>query len=267
MTASATRYRSHDLGIHASNPHCRLAFRWKWDYRLEMGHVTKIARWCVDRFDQILVTTVLAWVSAIAVLWTGLLILKAYPFYFPPNFEIGFLRGRESYFYGLYAAAFFLHIVTTPLVLVLGLLQLNHRIRVRWPALHRRMGKTYVGLVLACVAPSGLIMSLRAPYGYGAISGFAVLSVATWIATMLGWKRAASGRFDSHRQWMWRSYLLICSAVLLRILAVLATDLQLTASTAYPIAAWASWLPSLAIFELITRWQTNEISRANESSD
>ncbi|EMI18006.1 putative membrane protein [Rhodopirellula maiorica SM1] len=224
-----------------------------------MGRTTKIARRCLDRFDQIRISTVLAWFSVIAILWTAMLILEAYPFYFPPNFETGFLRGRKAYFHGVYAIAFYSHIATTPLALILGLLQLNLRIRVRWPAIHRRIGKLYVGIVLICVAPSGLIMALRAPHGYGAISGFAVLSVVTWIATMLGWIRAAAGRLDSHRRWMWRSYLLICSAVLLRILAVLATDLQLTAATAYPIAAWASWLPSLVIFEVVMRFKRANI--------
>ncbi|WP_442505970.1 DUF2306 domain-containing protein [Novipirellula sp. SH528] len=218
-----------------------------------MGRTTKTFRWCVDCFDQIRIAAVLAWLSAIAILWTGLLILKAYPFYFPPNFDLGFLRGRELYFHGIYGIAFYSHIVTTPLCLVFGLFQFNRRMRTRWPALHRQMGKVYVGLVLACVAPSGLVMAMRAPHGYVAISGFAVLSVATWIATLMGWKRAVGGRMQSHMRWMWRSYLLICSAVLLRILSVAATDLHLTAATAYPIAAWASWLPSLVVFETITR--------------
>lgn len=232
---------------------------------MKMGRTTKIFRWCIDCFDAIRITTVLAWFSSIVILSTGLLILKPYPFYFPPNFEFGFLRGREPYFHGVYGIAFFSHILTTPVVLVLGLLQLNRRIRTRWPATHRRIGRVYVGLVLVCVAPSGLIMAMRAPNGYGAISGFAVLSVMTWIATMLGWKRAVGGRLDSHLRWMFRSYLLICSAVLLRILAMVASDLQLTSATAYPIAAWASWLPSLVVFEVITQLR-ERMTRRNKQT-
>ena len=48
---------------------------------------------------------------------------------------------------------------------------------------------------------------------------------------------------------MWRCYLLLCSAVVLRLLGGLATVTGVTAIWFDPVAVWASWLLPLAAFE------------------
>jgi len=48
---------------------------------------------------------------------------------------------------------------------------------------------------------------------------------------------------------MWRSYLLLCSAVVIRLCGGLATVLQFDPPWFYPLSVWASWLAPLAIFE------------------
>ncbi len=77
----------------------------------------------------------------ILALTVGLLILKVtfsvvlgYRDYFPPNFNADFLRGRETYFFGAYQWAFYAHIASGPITLILGLFLVSERFRLRFPA-------------------------------------------------------------------------------------------------------------------------------------
>ena len=49
---------------------------------------------------------------------------------------------------------------------------------------------------------------------------------------------------------MWRCYLLLCSAVVLRLMGGLATVTGVTASWFDPLATWLCWLVPLTAFEL-----------------
>jgi hypothetical protein len=49
---------------------------------------------------------------------------------------------------------------------------------------------------------------------------------------------------------MERAFVLLCSAVVIRLIGGLATIAQFHALWLYPLSAWASWLAPLAAFEL-----------------
>ena len=55
-------------------------------------------------------------------------------------------------------------------------------------------------------------------------------------------------RFDEHRAWMLRCYVLLCSTVVLRKLGGLAELTEV--ESAYPYAAWLSWLLPLLVLEV-----------------
>ena len=191
------------------------------------------------------------------IILTGLLVLKVtfyvvlgYRDYFPPDFESDFLRGRQSYFSGAYQWAFYAHIATGPICLLLGLLLVSEQFRIRFRALHRAIGKAQVALVLLLLCPSGLWMAYYAETGAVAAIGFATLAIATGACALSGWQTAVSRRFAEHRRWMWRCFALLCSAVVLRLMGGLATVLNLEASWSYPLSAWASWLVPLTALEL-----------------
>ena len=201
-------------------------------------------------------------------LLAGLLILKVavgvlldYPDYFPPNFESDFLRGRESYFSGSYQWAFYIHIASGPVSLVLGLILISERYRLSFPKWHRILGRILVLGVLFLVTPSGLWMAFHAEAGPIAVFGFASLAVATGACIALGWRSAVKRRFPEHRRWMWRSFLLLCSAIVIRLIGGLATVTGFQAAWIDPLAAWASWLVPLAVFEL-----NRVLSRSRQSS-
>jgi hypothetical protein len=177
-------------------------------------------------------------------------IVLKYGDYFPPNFESDFLRGRELYFSGSYHWAFYVHIAAGPISLVLGLLLLSERFRRRFPKWHRYMGRIQVVDVLFLVAPSGLWMAYRAEAGPVAGLGFAALAVVTGASITQGWRSAVKRRFAEHRRWMSRCFLLLCSTVVLRLIAGLVTVTGVQAAWVDPLAAWASWLVPLTAFEL-----------------
>ncbi len=100
------------------------------------------------------------------------------------------------------------------------------------------------------VTPSGLWMAYRAEAGPIAGLGFAALAVATGTCVALGWRSAVQRRFADHRRWMWRCYLLLCSAVVLRLIVGLATVTGFQGAWLDPVVAWVSWLLPLMAFEL-----------------
>ena len=196
---------------------------------------------------------VLALLAGLLVLKVTVGVLLGYGDYFPPNFDSGFLLGRQAYFSGAYQWAFYTHIATGPVSLILGLILISEPLPMRFPKQHRALGKTQVALVLLLLVPSGLWMSYYAETGAVAAIGFASLAIATGVCVLCGWRSAVKRRFAEHRRWMWRCFLLLCSAVFLRLMGGLASMADVEPAWSYPLAAWASWLAPLAVFELRAR--------------
>jgi hypothetical protein len=193
----------------------------------------------------------------ILTLLAGVLILKVtasvvsnYHNYFPPDFASDFLRGRERYFLGIYQWAFTTHIISGPVSLILGLILIGERSRGRFPQWHRYLGRVQAMCVLLLVTPSGLYMAYYAAAGPIAAAGLAALAIATATCVALGARSAMMRRFADHRRWMWRCYLLLCSAVVLRLIGGLATVTGVAAAWVDPLATWMSWLVPLTAFEL-----------------
>ena len=184
-------------------------------------------------------------------------VVSNYYNYFPANFASDFLRGREGHFFGTYQWAFYTHIVSGPVSLILGLILIVERSRACYPTWHRYLGRFQVVCVLLLVTPSGLWMARYAAAGPIAGLGLATLAIATAICVALGARAAMTRRFADHRRWMWRCYLLLCSAVVLRLMGGLAIVTGITASWVDPLANWMCWLAPLAAFELCERAQRN----------
>ncbi len=181
---------------------------------------------------------------------TLLAILVSYRNYFPPDFASDFLRGREAAFQGIYREAFYLHILSGPVALLLGSLLLSRSFRSRFPRLHRALGRAQIAVILLMVVPSGLWMAGYAESGTVAGLGFGFLAVATGGCTALGWKAAIVRRFDVHQRWMTRCFVLLCSAITLRLIGGLGTIVGWESPWFYALAAWVSWLIPLACWEL-----------------
>lgn len=100
------------------------------------------------------------------------------------------------------------HLLFAVAVTVGGLLQLVPRIRQRWPRFHRWNGRVFVVSALVA-ATGGLVMVWTRPTGgdlsqHIGISGMAVLIL---LFGALAWRNALARRFDAHRRWALRLFL------------------------------------------------------------
>lgn len=206
-------------------------------------------------------TTALRWLTVVLILRVLATILANYPDYFPPNFDALFLQGREATFHGTYRIAFYVHIFSAPLVLLNGLVLLSEHVRRRHGHWHRWLGRVQVVVLLLFVLPSSMVMSRRAFGGWPAGLSFVLLSLATAGCAIVGVVYACRRRYVAHRRWMLRCYVLICSAVALRLISGTAGLVGVPSpEEAYIIAAWASWLVPLAACEIVERWPAHRPS-------
>lgn len=195
----------------------------------------------------------LTFLAALLVLKVTAAVVLGYRNYFPPDFNADFLRGREGYFFAGYQWPFYAHIASGPVSLVLGTILVSERFRTRFPHWHRYLGRIQVACILLLVSPSGMWMAYYAQAGAVAGVSFALLAMLTAICASLGWRAAMQRRFAVHRRWMSRCYLLLCSAVVLRMLGGLATVSSVSAPWFDPLASWACWIAPLAAYELSLR--------------
>ncbi len=179
-----------------------------------------------------------------------LTIFQSYPDYFPPNFHADFLLGREGYFWDGYHLAFYAHIVAGPCALILGTLLISDQYRRRFPKTHRDLGRVQAVCVLFVVVPSGWWMAQHAASGPVAEVGFTLLSLSTAVSMIVGWRTAVQRKFDAHRRWMSRCYLMLFSTVLVRVNGGVGSFLGIDAEWFYAHTAWTSWLVPLAIYEV-----------------
>lgn len=189
---------------------------------------------------------------AVIVLFIGSRIMLPFSFYLPPDFDAGFLESKREFFYSSgYFVGFYAHILASPIALVCGLAQTSQTVREVFPQFHRAVGRVYVTLVLVFAAPGGLVMSTVAGGGWSGKVCFSVISLLTWGFTFVGWRHSRAKRYARHGRWMIRSYVMMCSAVLLRINHVLLEPTSLDAQLKYQLSAWLSFVPSMILVEFL----------------
>lgn len=179
-------------------------------------------------------------------------IVLEYRWYFPANFDAAFLVGRRDSFAGLYAVAFYTHILSGPPTLLLGAFLMLSGKRQRFLALHRLGGRVKVFLILAALVPSGLVMAAWSLAGPIATTGFMALALATAASAVATVYYACAGRIVQHEQWARRCFVLLISPLILRLAMGTLIVLQFESLWAYRLNAWLSWLAPLVIYEV---WQ------------
>lgn len=200
------------------------------------------------------------WQLLRAAVWlaTGLLfievlysILIEYRWYFPPNFDHSpFLSGRRHTFSGVYRWAFYAHILSGPVAVMLGLLLVLSGARQRFRRFHRMAGRLQIGIVLGIVVPSGLVMAQWAYAGPPAVLGFSGLSLATGFTAAMAVYCAIRRQFSRHQRWASRCFLLLASPLLLRVISGATIVLRADSNLAYQLNAWLSWLVPWILLEL-----------------
>lgn len=187
--------------------------------------------------------------AVLLVLKVTVSVVLGYRSYLPPDFNSDFLLGRETYFFGTYACAFYVHLAAGPSSLLMGLVLVSERFRQWSPHWHRLLGRAEIACVLALLVPSGLWIARYAVDGAVSGLGLALLALLTAACAVLGWRAAVQRRFVVHRRWMERLFVLLCSAVVIRLIGGAATLMRADAEWVYPLSVWISWLVPLVALE------------------
>ena len=187
--------------------------------------------------------------------------------YFPADFSTDFLAGRSGYFYGWYATAFYIHIISGPLAVIAGAVLMLSGTNRHLQKTHQWMGKLQAVLVLGLVLPSGFAMATRAITGVVAGSAFVAHGLATGTCMVLAVRFALNGQLHKHRRWATRCFLLLCAPLLLRFIASITTAMEIQHwiqyETVYQLNAWLSWSIPWLVYEIVVR--RNQETESNKT--
>lgn len=141
------------------------------------------------------------------------------------------------------------HIIASSVALMIGPLQFLRVLRQRQPRLHRWLGRSYVAACLIGGFAGGII-ALGSTAGPVAGWGFFLLALLWVPATLRALFAAMRRDFADHERWMIRSFALTLAAVTLRLYLPSSQIAGIPFPDAYPVIAWACWVPNLIIAEI-----------------
>lgn len=200
---------------------------------------------------------ILSWSGAGVVLYASwLLILLTLPYL---TFErtTDFLASKQLvYHLDWWRLSFYVHIFSSPVVILSGLFQFNRKLIHQYPKIHRTLGKIYIATVVFVSGPAALIMAFYANGNDLTKTSFVILSCLWLLFTWQGYRAARQRDFIRHGKLVLRSYALTLSAVTLRFYAYMMdiTGVDMTPKDAYLLLSWISWIPNLLLAEVMIRY-------------
>jgi hypothetical protein len=159
----------------------------------------------------------------------------------------------------------FLHTATGTVMLAVGAINLYLGATRQYFRLHRPLGLAYLlGGSISAVSAIALALgnghkTPRAEFALDPLRsddlGWALATLgAAWLAcAAMGYRAALNRRFSSHQAWMIRSYVLVWSFVLCRLIGQFPSFPQLGSGGAI---AWLSWTIPLLACEVVLQWQS-----------
>lgn len=181
------------------------------------------------------------------------LILLSIP-YIDGESHVDFLATKQLiYHIKAWRYSFYIHVFTSPFVILAGLLQFNRWVIANWPKVHKASGYTYTILVLFVTGPTAFVMSLMANGGYPAQISFTILSTLWILFTYLSYYHIKRGNVRSHLIWNLRSFALTLSAITLRayVYFLNAYGPQMGQIETYVLVSYLSWISNLIFVELL----------------
>lgn len=113
--------------------------------------------------------------------------------------------------------AVYAHLLSAPIVILAGLLQLIPRIRDRAPSLHRWNGRLYI-LTAFTVSLAGLYMTwIRSSVGdLPQHLGSSLMAVLIMVCAVMALRYAMVRDFNTHRRWALRLYIVVSASLFIR---------------------------------------------------
>ena len=110
-----------------------------------------------------------------------------------------------------------IHFAAGGIILILGCIQLIEKVRLKYPALHRWLGRTYVLSALITAIGGLVFIFVKGTIGGTVMDiGFGGYGVLTFIAAIATIRFARSGDFTRHRAWAIRLFALAIGSWLYR---------------------------------------------------
>lgn len=110
------------------------------------------------------------------------------------------------------------HVLLASVVTLCGLIQLIPMLRRRFPRLHRWSGRTFMVIAIV-MALSGVWLTVVRGTQLSAVSGVAILINGALILAFAGlaWHHAVKRRFEMHRRWAMRTFMVVSGVWFLRV--------------------------------------------------
>jgi len=188
------------------------------------------------------------------ILLFALFILSLYYLYRAVNYRF-VVPGRMGPPNPISAAWYYVHVAFALPVLLGAPLQFLPELRLRFPALHRVVGRAYV-LGATVAAAAAIYMGTAGPYEGSRLS-IAITGMLWLFFTLTAWRHAVMKNFATHRAFMIRSYTMALVLVWLRLMYDFQDVLFFYVKNADLRDAtreWASWVIPLLIVELSLSW-------------
>lgn len=202
----------------------------------------KIARYAVSTF------------GTLAILYFAWVMLGKIMPYFSFQHAIHFLGTKTDEVLGKthFIWAFYLHITSSWVVLMTGMIQFFPFLVQKYPGLHRTSGKIYLLFLLVLAAPSGLVLALYANGGLPARVGFFMQCVLWWGLTWAAWRALKLRQLQQHAGFMIRSYAVTLAAMSLRTESYFMYYwLGTKPIETYVTVTWLSWVGNWILAELL----------------
>lgn len=148
--------------------------------------------------------------------------------------------------------AFYVHIVSSVIVMPFGVLQFSSYLFQKYRKFHLLLGKAYILAILLLAAPSGLVIASFANGGLAAKVGFTIQSFVWWFYTYSAWQLAEKKQWQAHCRAMIKSLAITLAAMSLRVESyIMYYVFETKPLETYLTVTWLSWVGNLLIAELL----------------
>jgi hypothetical protein len=184
------------------------------------------------------------------VLFVALGLMTAFVIYHDEGFFIDH-RSKTWNFFQPVLWKLIIHAVGGSTALVFGALQFSSRLRELHPAIHRVLGRIYIGGVLTA-APMAAYLALT--HALPSMATETIVQASVWVVTtLMALLAARNHNFEIHRQWVMRSYAVTLIFVFARI--VLALPIAPTSDQGAERMAWILIVCALLVPQVIINWR------------
>lgn len=183
----------------------------------------------------------------------GVMFGKTTP-YFSFERAINFLGTKQDFVLDnpVFRAAFYTHITSALIVMVVGAFQFFPIILKKKPGFHHFFGKIYIFGILFFAGPSGMVLAKFANGGLTSRVGFS-LQCIVWVAlTAAAWWEIQQRNWLGHTHFMLRSFAVTLAAMSLRTESYwMYYWLGTKPIETYQTVTWLSWVGNLLLVECL----------------